>query len=105
MACAWPLDDAADGFASALASALGPDGAYETGDRDIWYANVLHFAGPVTDPAGLVDWVTRRRTLDLGTATVTAAELCQRVPDPRRPAPRVLAPTALDGPLQGGTRR
>jgi hypothetical protein len=109
MACAWPCDDAADQFATALAAALGEDGGYENGERDIWYANVLHFAGPVTYPAALVEWVTRRRTLDLGDTTIDTAELCQWVPDRRRPAPRVLATTRLraDGapPVKGPRRR
>ena len=106
MACAWPCDDAADEFATTLEAALGEDGGYENGERDIWYANVLHFAGPIADPAGLVDWVTRRRTLDLGETTVDTVELCQWVPDPRRPAPLVLASTRLDAdgaPPEGGT--
>ena len=109
MACAWPCDDAADDFAATLEVALGPDGSYETGERDIWYANVLHFAGPVADPAGLIDWVTQRRELDLGEVTMEAAELCQWVPGPRRPAPRVLASVRLEnaatGLPRGETRR
>ena len=105
MACAWPCDDAADQFATTLEAALGEDCTFENG-RDVWYANVLHFAGPIADPAGLVEWVTRRRTLDLGETTIDTAELCQWVPDPRRPAPRTLATAPLNGdgaPPEGWT--
>lgn len=96
MACAWPTDDAANGFAWALADELGADGWFEAGvRRDIWYAMVLHFGGPIRSPRRLVDWVTARRRLDLGETTMAEAALCQWVPDPRRPAPRVLATVAL----------
>jgi hypothetical protein len=96
MACAWPVDTAADAFAWALGDELGADGWFEAGiRRDIWYAMVLHFAGPIRSPRTLVDWVTARRRLDLGETTISSAQICQWVPDRRRPAPRVLASVAL----------
>jgi hypothetical protein len=96
MACATPADDAADGFAWTLAEELGADGWFEAGlRRDIWYAMLLHFAGPLRSPRRLIDWVTARRRLDLGETTIVAAEICQWVPDRRRPAPRVLAAVPL----------
>ena len=96
MACAIPADHAAEGFAWALGDELGADGWFEAGiHRDIWYAMLLHFAGPVRSPRRLVDWVTARRRLDLGETIITSADLCQWVPDRRRPAPLVLASVSL----------
>jgi len=96
MVCATPQDDAANGFAWALADELGADGWFEAGiQREIWYAMVLHFAAPIRSPRRLVDWVTARRRLDLGETTIRTAQLCQWVPDRRRPAPRILASIAL----------
>lgn len=94
MACAWPCDDAAEEFAAELTDGLGDLAEYDAA-RSIWYANVLHFAGPVADPAGLIEWVAARREIDLGETTIDTAELCQWVPDPRRPAPRVLGRVRL----------
>jgi hypothetical protein len=76
MACAYPADDAADHFAALLADALGPDGAFEARfTRDIWYATLVHFTGPVASPSALVDWVAARRDIDLGAAYVQEVEL------------------------------
>ena len=66
MACVEPLDAAADDFAAALGEELGPDGWYENEfNRNIWYANLVHFTGPIADPRGLVEWVRARRLGDL----------------------------------------
>ena len=106
MACAWPCDDAADQFAAALAAALGEDGAYENGERDVWYANVLHFAGPVADPAGpggmgdpaaharsRRDHDRHRRTLPMGARPAPTGAASAR----HRPL------TRRRGPSRGGT--
>ncbi len=46
-----------------LRAALGPLAWFEDqwGERDIWYASVVHFAAPVLDAPGLVDWAGARR--------------------------------------------
>ena len=76
MACAYPDDGAADHFASRLRDELGADAWFEANfHRDIWYATVVHFAGDLVDPAGLVAWVNDRRDLDLGVAIVDEVEL------------------------------
>ncbi len=67
MAAAEPLGPGAAGFANALADELGENGWFEAGfDRSIWYANLVHFTGPIAHPQSLVDWVADRRSRDLG---------------------------------------
>jgi hypothetical protein len=68
MACAEPVDDHAFAVMDVLEDELGEDAWFELpfGRRDIWYVNLLHFTGPVTDVPGLVRWVDERRRLDLG---------------------------------------
>lgn len=67
MAAAEPVGPGAAGFASALEAGLGEHGWFETGfDRAIWYANLVHFTGPIARPRELVDWVAGRRFRDLG---------------------------------------
>lgn len=88
MASAEPIGSGADDFAAALAEELGPWGFYEASfDRSIWYSNLIHFTGPLAAPEALVQWVARRRALDLGVTEVPAAHLldwkydgCQMVP-------------------------
>jgi hypothetical protein len=65
MASAEPVGPAADAFAKSLSTELGEDGWYEAGfDRSIWYANLVHFTGPVAAPGELVDWVGERRRME-----------------------------------------
>jgi len=67
MAAAEPVGPGAAGFSSALEAELGEHGWFETGfDRRIWYANLVHFTGPIARPRALVGWVARRRSGDLG---------------------------------------
>ncbi len=87
MACAQPLDDHADHLQELFAKALGPDGWLEGDERrDIWYVNLLHFAGPIPSPAPLIDWVTAHRNHRVGELTVDTAELVRfRHEDGSRP--------------------
>jgi hypothetical protein len=76
MACAFPVDDAAEEFAGRLGVELGADGWFEADfHRDIWYATLVHFTSDISDAKGLVDWVAARRGVDLGIASVDVAEL------------------------------
>lgn len=58
MVQAEPVDDAPWELMRRLRAALGPQAWYEDRwqERDIWYASVLHFAAPVLDAPGLVEW-------------------------------------------------
>ncbi|MEU8227719.1 hypothetical protein [Kribbella sp. NPDC048915] len=75
MACAEPLDDAADAFSDRLAGELLGDAWYERERRDIWYLNLLHFAADIPDPESLITWVKSRRSTTFGTTTVPVPEL------------------------------
>lgn len=62
MACAAPADAAPDNLGHDLAAALSADGCGRVGRApDIWYLNLAYFTGPVSDPDGLVEWVSARR--------------------------------------------
>jgi hypothetical protein len=76
MACAHPVDDNADTFMDLLEDELGADAWREAGfRREIWYANLLHFAADIAQPAELIEWVSQQRALDLGRAVIDIAEL------------------------------
>jgi hypothetical protein len=98
MACAFPVDGAADEFAGRLAAELGADGWFEADfHRDIWYATLVHFTGDIRDAEGLVEWVAARRDLDLGVAAVDVAELLRFAYNGRQPVRVGLARAALSG--------
>ncbi|TCC11016.1 hypothetical protein [Kribbella soli] len=93
MACAEPLDAAADAFSDHVTHELGPDAWYETERRDIWYLNLLHFTDDIAAPDALIEWVGDRRTTSLGTMLIEAPEL---VRSEYRPGPRPhMGPIAL----------
>ena len=78
MVQAEPVDDEPWELMRRLRAALGPLAWYEEQwqERDIWYASVLHFAAPVRDAPGLVEWAASRREslahdLVLDTLTLT----------------------------------
>jgi len=68
MVSAHPVDDDADRFMDLLKDELGDDAWREAGiRRDIWYANILHFAAEIAQPAELIEWVAQRRVARPGT--------------------------------------
>ncbi|WP_412541047.1 hypothetical protein R8Z50_35650 [Longispora sp. K20-0274] len=76
MACAEADGDTAELLKDRFTEALADDGHYEAGfRRNIWYANLVHFAAPIAEPALLVDWVGDRRQLHLGEVLITEVEL------------------------------
>jgi len=96
MVAALPTDENAEGLMDVLEDELGEDGWFEAGfRRDIWYANVLHFAADIEAPAELVAWVRARRDLDLGRMVMDTAELVrfryEDATDGRLMRPEVLA--------------
>ncbi|MEE6258087.1 hypothetical protein [Plantactinospora sonchi] len=101
MTCAYPVDPTADEFASRLGDELGDDDWFEADfNRNIWYATLVHFAGPVADPTALVEWVAARRQLSLGTVEVTAAELVRFHFNGRQPVRVALAACRLGQPAR-----
>jgi hypothetical protein len=72
LACAYPVDDAADTLATNLKDSIGRN---RFSDRDIWYATVLHFTGAIPQPQALIDWVAERRTLALGQTRIDEVDL------------------------------
>lgn len=98
MACAEPVDGSADAFSADLAEELGPLGWYEDGfDRSIWYANLVHFTGPLSDPDGLVSWVAERRDVALGVTQARRVDLLDWEYDGRQMRPRVLGSADFAG--------
>lgn len=77
MAIATPINDQADRLSDRFAEELGTDAWLEAsiGLRDIWYLNLLHFAGPIADPEGLLAWADARRDLRIGSLTVDRCRL------------------------------
>ncbi|MFC7361696.1 hypothetical protein [Nocardioides astragali] len=61
MVQAEPVDEAPWELMRRLSDALGPLAWFEELQRDIWYASVVHFAAPILDSRGLVDWAEQRR--------------------------------------------
>ena len=63
MVQAEPVDNEPWELMRRLRAALGPLAWFEDHwqVRDIWYASVLHFAAPVRDARGLIDWAQERR--------------------------------------------
>jgi hypothetical protein len=75
MACAFPLDSAADDFMDAFTQELGPDAWFEDFRRDIWYSTLVHLAADIDRPEELVAWVDARRHTDFGIARMNLASL------------------------------
>lgn len=102
MACAYPVDSAADRFAARLGAELGDDAWFEADfHRNIWYATLVHFAGPIADPAAVVEWVAARRHRSLGTVEVTIAELVRFRFNGRQPVRVPLATRQFGAPARG----
>ncbi|MFY1672760.1 hypothetical protein ACN27G_22815 [Plantactinospora sp. WMMB334] len=96
MACAHPVDSAADRFAARLGTELGADARFEADfSRDIWYATLLHFTGPLRDPATLVEWAADRRATDLGVSVAATADLLRFRFNGRQPVRVPLASAAF----------
>ncbi|NIK56250.1 hypothetical protein [Kribbella shirazensis] len=85
MACAEPLDAAADAFSDHLTTELGPDAWFEPERRDIWYLNLLHFTTDIADPSPLINWVATHRTTPIGTTLIPTPDLVRST---HHPGPR-----------------
>jgi hypothetical protein len=96
---AEPANSSAEKLRAVASAELGGDGGFEE-DRcrgDLWWSTLLHFAAPLADGAGLVDWVEDRRTLDLGLFQARSLDLVRYEHDGARTAPVALTSVALEG--------
>jgi len=77
MAVATPTDHRADRLLERYGDELGDDAWLEAsiGRRDIWYLNLLHFAGDIDDPVGFLDWADAHRRTPIGSLTVDECRL------------------------------
>ena len=105
LALCTPLDDAPAAFRSAVLDGLGGLGAEEAGyRRAVWWSTLLHFAAPVADRAGLVDWVEARADLPQRLALRgDRAAVVHYAFDGARTSPVELATTALPGVPEGAS--
>lgn len=71
------VDDEPWAFMHRLRDELGSLAWYEDQwmERNIWYATLVHFAAPLLDAKGLVDWVGRHRAIEPVEFIVDAASL------------------------------
>lgn len=103
VAACVPADCAAQALRPALVDALGGD-AFEAAYRgDQWWMSLLHLAGPVADPDGLVAHVDARRAVSLGRLEARSLQLVRyqyrRLADGARVVPVVLAEFPLVGEI------
>ena len=76
MVAALPVDGNGARLMDLFKDELKDDGWREAGfRREIWYANILHFAADITQPHELIAWVGQRRELSLGRVVMDTAEL------------------------------
>jgi hypothetical protein len=77
MAQIGTVDDEPWAFMRRLRGELGPLAWYEDQwmERNMWYATLVHFAGPIRDAGGLVEWIERHRTMEPLDFTIDAATL------------------------------
>ena len=98
LALAEPVDDAPDAFRAAVLAELAELGRAEAYYRQsVWWATVLHFAAPLPDPVGLVDWVDRRASMRPFPVRADRVEVVRYVYDGHRTGPVPLAGAPLTG--------
>ena len=81
IACAVSVDGAADRLRHRLDEELGDDGwlehaVFEGGRDPIWYCTLVHFAGSISEPRDVVNWVDQRAATDLPADTFDSMALC-----------------------------
>jgi hypothetical protein len=95
---AAPCDDGPERLSRSLERELGDDAWYESAfHRDIWFLNLIHFAGPVERPDELNAWVEQQSRSTMGECTVTHADLVRWQFGGTRMVPIVLAAMPLTG--------
>jgi hypothetical protein len=95
---ATPCADGPERLSRTVERELGDDGWYETTfQRDIWFLNLIHFAGPVERPDELNAWVDEQSHTTIGECTITHADLVRWEFGGTRMVPIVLAAMPLTG--------
>lgn len=98
LALAEPEDAAPDAFRAAVLRELGELGEAEAYyRRSVWWVTLLHFAGPVGDPAGLVAWVDERVARSMGQVEADTVEIVRYEYDGARTVPVPLETVPLTG--------
>ena len=104
LAMAEPVDAAPGAFRAAVLERLGGLGAEEAGYRgSTWWATLVHFAAPLADRAGLVEWVDARLSLPPVLVTAERVEVVRYAYDGARTAPVALFTAELPGVREGAT--
>jgi len=99
---ASPVDGAVDRLHLQYAEELGADAWFQDGVvRDLWYASLVHFGGPVSRGPALVDWV-RSRSSERVRSTCDRAQVIQWELIDGRVDPTVLSEVPL--PVDSDTR-
>jgi hypothetical protein len=82
LAFGHPVDDTLATLQRRFARSLRTRGAgeFESWVRDRWYASLVHFATPVTDPEAIVAWCDEHADVPIGLAEFGAAEIVEAVP-------------------------
>jgi hypothetical protein len=101
VAACVPADRAAHALRPGLVDAMGGDVFEATYRGDQWWLSLLHLAGPVADPGGLVAHVDGRRGTSLGRLEARSLQLVRyeyrRLADGARMVPVVLTELPLVG--------
>jgi hypothetical protein len=100
MACAHSVDGRANELRHRLQIELGEYGWLEnnhfaSGRDPIWYATLVNFTGPLENPEHFIDWFSRSRSINLGTAEFGQVELCRWTFQDLRMVPEVIRPIRL----------
>jgi hypothetical protein len=102
LALAEPVDRAPDLLRGRVLRELDEVGRAEAYyRRSVWWATLLHFAAPVTDPARLAGWVDARTTVPVVPVTADRVDVVRYEYDGARTVPVTLASAPLTGVPEG----
>lgn len=100
LALATPVGSGANALRTAVLKGFGCDGE-QSYRGDVWWSALVHFAGPVEDPVGLVRWCDSLADRELGQVRASRIDLVRydyRAGTAPRTVPFPLASFPLPGP-------